>query len=275
MLTSVVLTLDPQKREVLPIWHGSFAHAAALDLFLRNNAKLARAMHADDERRPFTVGNLQMQKEFATERGFEVSPGQLLTWRITGLTEEVSTLLQSIRAGTGVRIGAAIFEITQVATSCEEHREANCERYSEIVNRWQECLPENLPKTFECHFVSPTAFRRGRAVIPLPIPEVFWPGLLEGWNWWATAACPQLNVAMAEDIVLADWKGETRQIEVGSRRTVGFIGRVRFQNLQGAQDARRLMAMLAEFSFFAGVGWQTTRGMGQVRWSYRRFGTHR
>jgi CRISPR-associated endoribonuclease Cas6 len=58
--------------------------------------------------------------------------------------------------------------------------------------------------------------------------------------------------------------GETRRVELGNYRTVGFIGRCTFRVPAPIPEVRRLIGLLAEFAFYAGVGWQRPHGLGQV-----------
>jgi CRISPR/Cas system endoribonuclease Cas6 (RAMP superfamily) len=58
---------------------------------------------------------------------------------------------------------------------------------------------------------------------------------------------------------------QTRTMHVEKRPITGFIGQVAY-HLHG-QDLRWLsyMHLLADLAFWTGAGYQTTRGMGQVR----------
>ena len=268
MLTAVVLELMPEKDEVLPVSHGAMTHAAALDLFLRRDAALSRKLHEEDYGRPFTASTLYLSVTPGSRQA-PVKAGKSIKWRITGLNDEVSSFLRKLTPGWGMRIGPCVFEAVGVTLSKFDHEDAGVDSYQEIVERWTRCPEAQLPSKFVFDFCSPTTFRHGTMTKPFPDPGVFWTGLMKGWNEWSSAFCPQLSLALSEDTLLSNWQGETRSVEMGSRRTIGCVGRFEFRALDRSPQLRRLMAMLADFSFYAGVGWQTTAGMGQVRWRCR------
>ena len=265
MLTAVILDLMPEKDEVLPASHGAMTHAAALDIFLRRDAALARKLHEEGRGRPFTASSLYLSG-LPNSRQSAVKKGMPVTWRITGLNEPVSNFLRNLTPGWGLRIGRCMFETVGVTLSSSAHVDAGTDSYQEIVERWTQCSQEQLPQEFVFEFRSPTTFRHGTMTKPFPEPAIFWTSLMAEWNEWSSVFCPQLSLALSEETLLSNWQGETRSVEMGSRRTIGCIGRFEFRAMERSPKLRRLMAMLADFSFYAGVGWQTSAGMGQVRW---------
>jgi CRISPR-associated endoribonuclease Cas6 len=50
-----------------------------------------------------------------------------------------------------------------------------------------------------------------------------------------------------------------------SRAQIGFVGMAMFAALNRERYWMGLMNVLADYAFFAGVGYQTTQGMGQCR----------
>ncbi len=269
MLTAAVLSLEPVDEVALPVSHGRLALASALDLFLRLDPNLAHSLHSSQAPKPFTAGYLT---------GFSQGAGHMLTlpasgrcyWRLTGLNAEVSATLQMLSPGCGgVRLGEAVFRILDVALHAADHAEAGQERYSDLLSRTLRDEPEVGEITLS--FVSPTTFRRGTVEHPFPLPSLVWGSLLRRWNRWSTVpAMPAEEVedvisTLEEAVILSNWKGETRRVELGNRRTVGFIGRFSYRVREPHSALRPLIALLARFAFYAGVGWQTTHGLGQVR----------
>ncbi len=127
MLTAVVLHLRPVVQTRLPMSHGSFAHAAALDLLLRLDPQLSHLLHEPARSKPFTcssLGGTDRREEF----DFLLSPDQTYTWRLTGLPSAVSQHL--VRLGPelgGMRIGEAVFSIAKVSLTPEQHPDAGQE----------------------------------------------------------------------------------------------------------------------------------------------------
>ena len=269
MMTAAVFRLIAEKDAVLPLSHGVMTHAAALDLFLRHDASLSRKLHNEGRGRPLAVSTLSFDYSALNGREVEIKAGQTIEWRVAGLNTEVSSFLRSLNPGWGLRIGSCLFEAFDIALSSSEHSDAGSESYQEIVDRWNHCSTEKLPSEFVFEFVSPTTFRHGTMTKPFPAPEIFWASLMTSWNQWSSAFCPEISLALQQDVLLSNWRGETRSVEMGERRTIGFVGRFSYRAMNQSERLRRLMAILADFSFYSGAGWQTTAGMGQIRWTWR------
>ena len=264
MLTAVVLSLRPVAETRLPVSHGSFAHASAMDLLLRLDPLLSHAVHEAGGPKPFTCSPLIGA---GRREGFDyiLSPEKLYTWRLTGLSPVISRQLLRVSSQLGgIRIGEAVFSIAGVATTSEQHPEAGQETYEGLLARWER---EKPPETVTLQFLTPTTFRVGRFEQPFPLPHWVFGSLLSSWNAFTprSMALPDLREALDEWVVLSNFFGETRRVELGEHRTVGFVGKCTYRVARPVPELRQLLGLLAEFAFYAGVGWQTTHGLGQVR----------
>lgn len=266
MLTAVVLHLRPVAEARLPVSHGSFIHAAALQLFLRLDPLLSYTIHQQEGRKPFTCSPLM-----GTDRreGFELllSPQQLYTWRLTGLTPHVSQNLHEAaalpsRLG-GINIKEAVLTIERVSTTPEQHPEARQDTYKALLARWAR---EKPPRKVTLHFLTPTTFRIGNLEQPFPLPQWVFGSLLRIWNAFAPQPFPEdLQDDFEKSVTLSNFKGETKLVELGDYSTAGFVGKFTYRAAKPAPEVSQLLGLLAEFAFYAGVGWQTTHGLGQVR----------
>lgn len=265
MLTSVVLNLRPVAETRLPISHGTYAYAAVLDMLLRLDPPLSRTLHEPARSKPFTcspLGGTDRREGF----DFLLSPDQLYTWRLTGLAETISQQLLRLSPQLGgIRIGEAVFSIEDLATTPEEHPEARQETYESLLARWERQAP---PPTVTLHFLTPTTFRMGRFEQPFPLPHWVFGSLLAAWDAFAPSPLGSLQEALEESVVLSNWKGETRRVELGGYRTVGCVGKFTYRVVKPSPEVCKLLGLLAEFAFYAGVGWQTTHGLGQVRFDF-------
>jgi len=259
MLTSIILELHPVTESRLPLSHGSFAHAAALEMFLRLDPTLAQSLHCDHLNKPFTVsplmGNLRRE-----DYDLCLEPATPCEWRLTGLNRQVSEMLLRLAPDAGgIRMGNAVFRIAGVFTGPEEHREAGQETYDAMARRRARAKPS---PSVTLDFLTPTTFRTGHVEQPYPLPRLVFGHLVGQWNTHASFPLGDLKHLLDQAIVLGNWKGEIRRVELGGRRTVGFTGKFTYRALEPIPDLQRL---LGEFAFYAGVGWQTAQGMGQVR----------
>lgn len=263
ILAAAVFILEPVKEALLPVSHGAQAFAAALDLFLRLDPALARELHEGRGPKPLTVSLLSGP---APREGgnIRVSPGNRYDWRLTGLTGSVAEALLAVSPQLGgVRIGGAVFRLASVATCSEEHPEAGRATYEGLM---QEAAAAPAEERVTLKFLTPTTFRQGEVELPFPLPRLVWGSLLDRWNTWSPAQFLDLKPLVEQNVVLANWKGETRRVELGSRATVGFVGRFTYRVPSGPSELVWLIRLLAGYAFYAGAGWQTTHGMGQVRW---------
>lgn len=261
MLAAIVLHLQPVTLARLPVSHGTFGYAAALEMFLRLDPLLAKTMHQVKPHKPFTVSPL-LDAEM-TGKELVLSPEKVYTWRLTGLTKEVSEHLLNFSANMGgVRIGDAVFSIVKVTAKTEEHPDAGQDDYEAMWERWGQTTP---PKAVTLHFITPTTFRSGRFEQPFPLPKFVFGSLSALWDTFSPHPIGKLKEIVEETVVLTNWKGETRRVEFGSYRTVGFIGKFTYRVAERIPELNRLLGLLSEFAFYSGVGWQTTHGMGQVR----------
>jgi CRISPR-associated endoribonuclease Cas6 len=247
---------------MLPISHGAYAYASALDILLRLDPALAQELHEDSPNKPITMSPLTgpFQREGAN---FQLNPDISCFWRLTGLNARVSELLFQISPSLGgIRIANTVLTITQVFTSSEEHPEAGRDGYADLLARWAQEEPGN---SITLRFITPTTFRAGRYEQPFPLPGLVFGSLLNKWNANSPVPLSDCKDFLSENVVLGNWKGETRRVELGARRTVGFIGKFTYHVLKPTPDVCRLLHVLSEFAFYSGVGWQTAHGMGQTR----------
>jgi CRISPR-associated endoribonuclease Cas6 len=269
-LTAVVLSLRAMGDGCLPQSHGALAHAAGMDLILRLDPVLARQLHRDSSRTPVTIGPLWNRSPITSERGrFCVTAGTFYDWRITGITARISELLMQFSPSLGgLRIGEAVFAIENTAAAadqlaaCDGDLHAGQETYAGLVERWRGAVP---PEILTLRFCSPTTFRSARFEQPFPLPRWVFGSLVDTWNAWAPCGLDVSRELIEEKVVLSNWQGATRRVELIRNRTVGFLGRFTYRIMEHDPDLRRALGMLAEFALYAGVGWQTTHGMGQVR----------
>ncbi|MFQ6043509.1 MAG: CRISPR system precrRNA processing endoribonuclease RAMP protein Cas6, partial [Candidatus Poribacteria bacterium] len=134
--------------------------------------------------------------------------------------------------------------------------------YESLWTHWQNIEP---PTRFSIRFHTPTTFRRGQVEEPFPSPHLVFGSLVNSWNTHAPYPLGEITSVLREMVILTNWKGETRRVELGSRRTVGFVGKFTYRVIENLSEICRLLGLLIDYAFYAGVGWQTTHGLGQTR----------
>jgi CRISPR-associated endoribonuclease Cas6 len=68
-----------------------------------------------------------------------------------------------------------------------------------------------------------------------------------------------------EHSVIAQHELCTAMFQFPRHLQIGFVGRCRFATPIGDAERLQMLNALADFALYAGVGYKTTMGMGQVR----------
>lgn len=266
MLTSLVLTLTTDRPLTLPSHLGRACHAAFLRLISQADPTLAERLHAPDERRPFTCSNLWGVRRRG--RSLTLAPGASAFLRYTGLTAEVSRHLQRVAedAPPYVELEGARLAIQQATLDPAVHPWAGQTTYETLGAG--HLLPGEPPSSrAELEFASPAAFRSGGHTLPVPLPALVYGSLVGKWNDFAPVAVSEEVRRFAEEcLAISRYKLSTRAIAAkGESVQIGFVGYCRYVALNKDRYWLGLIQLLTDYAFYAGVGYQTTAGMGQAR----------
>ncbi len=270
MLTSLVLMLRAEREAVLPPYLGRASHALFLREVARRDSALAERLHLPDERRPFTCSSFWgvRLERVGGELKALVSPDRSLFLRYTGLTAEVSEHLMGwAEAPTPVVEVEGVRLVVEGATlDSSIHPWAGQTTYQALL---RECLRggESLPRQLELEFFSPTAFHSGGRNVPLPLPDLVYGSLVERWNDFSpVAVSPEVRRFAQECVAISRHELSTRAVAgKGDGIQIGFVGRCRYVVLRADPYWLGLLHALTDYAFYAGVGYQTTTGMGQAR----------
>ncbi len=116
-------------------------------------------------------------------------------------------------------------------------------------------------------FYSPTTFRSRGVNYPLPDPQKVFTNLLYKWNNYSPVHLgDNFTNFIIENVYPTSYKLTTRIMHFNNYKQVGFVGQCGFGMRRQSEDIMaRVVHMLADFAFYAGVGYKTTMGMGQAR----------
>ncbi len=265
-LTSLVLTLETEQTLTLPPFLGRASHGALLRLVAEDDPDLAERLHAPDARRPFTCSTLWGGRRQG--RSLVLEPGEPVFLRYTGLSEEVSRRLERMaeRPPDRIEVEGHPLAVRRATLDPADHPWAGRTSYEELASR--RLLPGGqLPARVELEFVSPTAFRSGGRTLPLPLPDLVFGSLVEKWNSFSpVAVSEEVRRFAAECLAISRYRLSTQAVTgKGESVQIGFVGRCRYAILNRDRYWMSLIHLLADYAFYAGVGYQTTVGMGQVR----------
>ncbi len=273
-LYAIVLRLAALRRGAVPADHGDQARAALMHVLRQGDAAFTQKLHDENAHKPYTISLLQNNKR-GTDGALHFGEGDAADWRFTLLCEPAyEALLRRYllsRDLPQVRIGAIEFAIVDAFASGRSHPDSGAVSVAQLLERWN-CLPESLPPDIVLDFRAPTAFSLGRNADTgeyryqsLPDARVLFSALRKRWGGLSGSEPGDVFDAwVGEHVQMEPLSVRTRTVVIEHRPVVGFTGTVRFKT-RGDIRWLSLLHLLADLAFWTGVGYQTTRGMGQVR----------
>jgi len=270
MLASLVLRLNPLHEATLPKTNGHKCHGAFLDLVGRLDRDMADRLHAAKPAKPFTVSALRGGERQGTE--VAVAPERSCSIRLTSLDAALSAaLIRGDVRGDTLRIGEATFKISALQTSAGDNRWAGRASYETLAHRFTNGEADHNA-TLRLAFESPTTFKRGSRSLPLPVPALVFGGVIRKWRRHAPPSLRDVFDDWALDgdaapVLLKRHTLRTHMLLFGENgQQTGFSGAATFQLPREADSQYTgLLHLLGAFAFYAGVGYRTPWGMGQVR----------
>ena len=256
---ALVLPLKPLNAAPVPAAVCDCVHAAFFALIDGVDPALAARLHGLEERKPFTLCPLY---EEGRGRGGRVPV--LSGLRLTLLDERLfGTVAHALMQGAELRVGDALFAVTDILAIPDAHPLAGRVTYGELWERG------DCPDTLTVHFGTPTVFRSQKR-------DVLWPEPRLAWQSWARAwqAFAPVEAALPDEAQMQEWTAgvvvtrhqlHTQTLPMGNGGQAGFTGVCAYNVSALEASARRILTLLAEFAFYAGTGHKTAMGMGQTR----------
>jgi CRISPR-associated endoribonuclease Cas6 len=273
-LYAVVLKLAAIRRGAVPADHGKQALSALYSLLQLGDETLAESLHDANIRKPFTVSLLDGGKP-DRDGAQHFGEGDSAEWRFTLLRDPAfEALIQRYMQNhqlPHVRIGAMQFAITDAFVS-GSHPNSGYVTLEKFADRYSN-PPENYAQTVRMDFLTPTAFNLGtdpstrrRRLRTTPDPRTLFSTLRKRWVALGGADPGDGFDQWVDQTIEAEplhLKWSSVWIEKASVR--GFMGSVRFRHWGTDTSWLPFLHLLTDLTFYTGVGYQTTRGMGQVR----------
>ena len=246
---------------------GREIHALFLSLIAQVDGSLAGLLHDSPALKPFAVSPLVWERPpWAWFRFAMYAP-------TVGEAYLEALLRGHLRE---IRLGKIVFTVERVFQHPSEHPWARTSTY-ETLWRKHMCSPTRPDDRIRLEFLTPTTFRAEQRTTPLPQPDLVFGSLLAKWNAFSPRPLNGAVTAYASaGLSVTRYALETEMLDLGrNRRQVGFCGVCEFAGAKGHEEDLRAIRMLADYSFFAGVGYKATMGMGMVMPVWSRNGKNR
>ena len=266
-LMAVVLTVAPSEPTTMPPHLGRAVYQFWLDYLGQMDNQLAQEIHDSQERKPFTCSQLVGGQRLSRQER-QYTPEQPAWLRLTGLTPTVCGYLQQLVADppATIEIDHHAFNVKAATADASVHEWAGQARYEELAAPY--LLAQQEPNyRVRLHFASPTTFRSQGLSQPVPLPGLVFGSLLDRWNSFSRLQlAPEVRRFANECVALSQYRLRTKAVPLKANVIqMGCVGTARFHLVRRDKFWASMINLLAVYSFYSGVGYQTTIGLGQTR----------
>lgn len=230
------------------------AHAAILKAITKRNGELGRKLHDMQRNKWMTLAFVDVEENQSKLRVSFMGP--------EGLTC-TNELVNSLLGDPILKFGSEAYEVVSVDLS---HPEWGATR------TWADLHTTIASPSMRFSFRTPTAITKvgaqsTRYMELLPRPEDVFAGLLRKWVGLEGPKLPESLSAYLQTggCVVSDHCVQTITLHTRERVQKGFLGTVIYLCRTRDEECVAALNALARFAFFAGVGYQTARGMGAVQ----------
>lgn len=273
-LLAVVLHLRALKNGRIPATHGQIIHGAFISLLMNLFPRLPEGLHGGNSTpRPFTLSHLHCptENQKGENRRWELTipiiKGEDYWFRITSLSREMSVLLFSLCQDPPSTIELAHLPFHLVGISRKGHPRAGQNTYQEL---WEdEYNNSSKLKTIQgFYFLSTTTFHSQKRNFLFPLPALIFPQLIKRWNLFSPdkKIPPFQNAIFEQSLMVSAYKLHTHILDFGTKgKEIGFEGYCEYKTEKNTDlEVLKIIHLLGRYSFFSGIGYGTTKGLGQV-----------
>ncbi|MDP9310604.1 MAG: CRISPR system precrRNA processing endoribonuclease RAMP protein Cas6 [Chloroflexota bacterium] len=230
-----------------------YAHAAILSLIHDTQPEWGRKLHDMGRNKQMTLALLPLS-------------GQAMLLRLTFIAGEglsyATTIVNALSAKPRLRLGAVVYAVDEIALTGSPWTR---------ISTWADLLDPSPHRSMRIEFVTPSAItkkddRARRFTSLYPEPRDVFAGLARRWQALDGPPLPPdlPDFVQRGGCVVANHNLHTVEFYTAERTQIGFVGHVVYECRQAEQEYVLAVNALGRFAFFAGVGYQTMRGMGAV-----------
>ena len=256
MITKLSLELVPEGEIQLLGLGGETLYGLFLNLLKAQDSKLASSLHNARGTKTVAVSPFVSEVELWDGKVI-LEPGSKASFEMSFFTDHPAEafmlgLNKALGGKEPVNLGGKEIKISST-------KMVKVTNFKELKEKAQPHTQATL------RFLSPTSFRsRGEQKI-FPEPNLVFSSLLKKWNAFSSIKFPKGLEEGFSKIRVARYNTRTELIEFSNYKIIGFKGTVTYELPKGISDeVKNRVNTLADFAFYAGVGYKTTMGMGQT-----------
>lgn len=270
MLASCAIFLQTKDEVLIPPALGQVLYAFFLNRVRNLEPDLAEELHKPAPIKPFTISPLWGKVTYE-DNLCRLYPGEKYVFRVTSISPALSRWIRDIWAPSlpkDITLAGAGMRVCGVTFNNEIHPWAGSSTFEHILN--SAVAVKHVKHNLSLQFYSPTTFRSRGVNYPLPDPQKVFQNLLQKWNYYSPVNLGGNFIKyIAENVFPSSYILKTRIMHFNNYKQVGFVGICKYGIKRQSEDIMaRHVNMLAEFAFYAGVGYKTTMGMGQSQIKY-------
>lgn len=256
MITKLSLKLIPNEEIQLSGLGGETLYGLFLNLLKAQNSKLASSLHNARETKPITLS------PFVS--GVELRDGKVVLEPTSFASFEISFFTDPPAEAFMLGLNKALGNIEPVNLGGKEVKLAS-PKIAKVTN-FKELENKTKPQSqITLRFLSPTSFRSHGDQKVFPEPKFVFSSLLKKWNAFSSIKFPKGLEDEFTKIRVSRYNTRTELVEFSNYKIIGFKGNVTYEIPKGISDeAKKQVNTLADFAYYAGVGYKTTMGMGQT-----------
>lgn len=304
-LYAFLLRLRPLQAGTLMPFSGELVHGAWLRWLREAAPDVAAWLHDGNRRRLFTCSSLlfplppsRVQEAERENYYLALDPDKVYMVRVTLLLGDLFSLFydalmrfhaQGSAQRPFMQIGRQVFALEGVSISEDDPSGwVGAISLSRLIEEVRE-LHLNNAESLRLEFASLTTFNRsvtkqrkgyGVHYARLPLPHYLFPNLIKRWEDIAPPAVAGMvqrerieQYIQDDGIIVIDYDLKTHHVQFTTHQQQGFIGSCKYA-LRGPDEAvtpeapltvRQQLLLLARLSFYCGVGYKTSMGMGRTR----------
>lgn len=226
--------------------------------------KVADFIHNGNRKhKPFSLSGI-LERKTKTERKSLLDSGENASFRVSILDEKLIP-------DTLAAFGKALNLKTELSLANRRTIIKNI-NYKEGSTPW--ARSSLYPKLFEeakplekikLKFFSPTSFRSKGKQCTIPETPLIFGSLLDKWNSFSGIRFKDAPIDNLEQVFPSQFELRSELVEFSNYKIIGFKGTVEYRlGKEFTKEEKRIINTLADFAFFAGVGYKTTMGIGQT-----------